>query len=433
MPKRKTKRDKTTYLYSIIIVVAFLFLILMLVFDYVYINQYHPCFLGKIYDGIIHFLKIIGISRTKALSILESNLGVLVTMLSMGLTIGIDIKNSLESRVFGIPQKELKKKDKIKNAGIIRVSVYFFPLIMILFMNLRFCASGYTVLVYNYLILIFQYRKRTKSQDMVKYCKDVIDKLLSYIEGDHSINEDSLLEFQSFLGDVRRGIDKEEGWRYAEQLSVLFIKKIMEFDCRKCFTLSWFYFDGIFPISRHDDYEELRFTKMWLRKMLIEEYDDIEEWNKRQLVLWSILSRTFIFWKEELVKSFLDWFCDFANRSIQIKESGNSRSIMLEMKKQAGIVLIFTEGWLKKNIGEIKYIQFERNLCLLWDYGIKIFQEDITFFENGCLWLYKFSIDNEASFIEEAKDVLNNDYTNNWRKSHIRNFIKINQEDKRHE
>lgn len=413
------KQKKNRKRYKIILFLGILIFGFMIALDYTYNKHYHDCYAFR-------FFKMFGISRTKALSVLGSNLGVLVTMLSVMLNMGISIKDRLENKVFGIPRKDLVSDNEQTELKIIKTSVYFYPVLMILFLNKNFCASGYIILIYNYLILIFNYYSAIKSYDTKKSFRDVICTLLSCVEDDDLVNERHLMEYQSMLGDVRRGIDKEDGWRNAELLSIMFFKKIMGFDYQKCYILSYYYIDGIF--SAQEDYEELRFTKTWISEMLVEKLEKAEEWNKQQLILWSILNRLFLKWKEDVVISFLVWFLDFSWRSIQIKQLGNKRDMRQEMKKQAGIVLIFTESWLKININSIKSIQYSQNLYHLWEFGCGIFRKDITFFEQEYTWLYDISFNNEGKIIKQSIEDLKEDYIKNRQRSHICDFIAINRE-----
>lgn len=159
---------------------------------------------GKILVSILNVargLGKIGLHYDTMFSFLENNVGTIVTMITLFFTMSIHVANRTEERVYGFSRSELYGLPRTVRSRHLN---YLAPVLMILLINLRYCLSGYLLLLWSYFFLMRQYSLYAGSFDKQRDIEAIVKKLTGcFADG---LTSETLFEFQLILENFGNGI-----------------------------------------------------------------------------------------------------------------------------------------------------------------------------------------------------------------------------------
>ncbi|MDD6072038.1 MAG: hypothetical protein PUC12_14705 [Clostridiales bacterium] len=318
-----------------------LFLVLGLGIDLTYSGRIDCSFLQRVINALKEILIPIGCSYHKAGEIISGSMGISFTTLSLLLSMGINLSNRFEIKIFGIPRWELGVSAAHKMYNWFRVLIYVFPFVMLICVNLEFYVLGHLVLAYSMIFLIVEYMLIIRSYKWNKNIDFTVTKLIKVFENKNNKNISNYSEYQVWLEEIRLGIEKSDGWEKAEQLYEHFVQRVSEFRDEKCYISSYFFFDIIFCKGKQPELNDsaLRCIKSYICQL----YDrNNKKWN--EVVFCSLMKVAFRYWDEAQIYDFLKWFLDYTNRS-EGGDINKIRFIEAEQVIQINILLVMIEEW----------------------------------------------------------------------------------------
>lgn len=347
--------------------VGVLVFILCVIVDETHLRRISCSWAIEMHDGLRWIAGWTGLRYSKANSLLENNMGILISVLSLMFTMRESVSNRHEKKVYGIPQSELSKSRARKSYNRIRCVVYLFPFILLLCINLGLCLAGYLVLVYNFLFLYVEFWLLSRSFNRKDDEKKVVEMLLFHAgikkNGQNCVPQ----EYRILLGDVRRGIDETEGWTRAEKLYDEFVFQLKMVNIEKSFGLHFYFVKIVFCDSTYSDGGML--LEQYAQRYITELYDmyEDEENGKEAVALYAVLQCAIDIWNAERMQGFIRWMLDFGNRSDIGVQRRTTREKFEVRAEQCAVVLLMLECWLHNY--PLREVQFEDDIALLWDYG----------------------------------------------------------------
>lgn len=342
LDKLKRNRDTKINLVGMTILILCVYCLLM---DLTYQGNIGKNFLANVCRQTEGLLTSIGFERKRALELLKGSLGMSVTMVTFVLNLGINLFNHSERKVFGISWGDLKDDVYRRPSCFFRISGFLFPAVVVIAINLEFCGTSYALLMCCYYVIYYKYKDLSASYDKVIQRKKLVQKLISYIEGDKEWINDNVSLFCAALENVRKGILNLEGWNNAWLLIDEFLSHIMKFDYDKCFTVAGYFFEVIFDVAAKGNvHEELFFMKKYIGHLGV-----AKDTEKEDIVLWSMLCSIAMQLDAEPMQMFLEWFTDYSGRSSQRILQMMEGLTPFEIQKQSAVILIILEYWIYKH------------------------------------------------------------------------------------
>lgn len=322
-------------------IIFILLCVYSLLIDLTYSGHLGLNFMQKQLIWLETWLSAIGFRRSSALKLLQSGLGMAVTVIIFILNWGVDFFKHSESKVFGISWGELQADEfQMRGRNLKFYTMLLLPVLIIGAIVLELCATSYALLLYSYYIICGKYRYFALSYDKKVQREKVVNKLIGYIDGENDCIEDNITDFCSTLENIRAGILKTESWNNAWLLFDDFLREVKKFDRDKCFKFSGCFFEVIFDVPAQEYVrKELIFVKKYIAQ--IETNSDSEN-----TVLWSLLCSIALRWKSETMESFLSWFIDLPNRSGQRVLRKLGKLERSEIQRQSAVILTMLEYWL---------------------------------------------------------------------------------------
>ena len=416
--KRKYKRIAKVFRVLGIIVVT-LILPFGVALDLVYSGRLKYVCLENLIDWMKNILMPVGFRYYIANEIISGSMGISFTTLSLLLSMGINLSNRFEIKIFGIPRQELVVSTGQRIYKWLRILIYIFPFMMLICINLRLCVAGYIVLLYNMIFLIVEYVLIVRSYRWEKNVDYTVKKLLNVLEKNDNKMFSDHMEYQVWLEEIRLGIEKTDGWEKAEQLCEHFMQQISEFEGIKCYISSYFFFDIIFCRGSQNKLNNSALRCM--KKYICSLYErKTNNWN--EVSFCAMVKVIFRYWDELQINAFLKWFLDFANRS-QGGDSDKIKYIEAKETTQIDILVVMIEEWQSHQ--ETYRGLLNVNLESLW------FRADFSDVSDKLyLDLFKIvddieeNVNYEKKFAVEAYENLKEDFKDNYGISFIGSIIR---------
>lgn len=382
-------------------------------FDRVYQGSWE---FGKEIVELIRKYNLLGVSYQKAVGTLNSNFAVVITVLSIFVTMNGNIAERSEKKVFGIPRYELNfyaHSDWYKRT---RKMIWFSPGLMLLFINLGYCLTCYMLLGYCYLFLLAHYVLYHRSYSREKGQKAVCSKLLFCVKKSVNAEKGEMRAYQSFLEDIRGSIETTGDLRNAENLFEEFIEHAMEYDEKKCYLLSYYFFSIVFwkngRKNREPVLEMMEDCMDNFGNSLLMEGDLYE---KKFAVLWGMLCAQYENAKEEELIDFMRWFLDITGRSRAFVWS-NDKILKLEViQRQTLQMLMLSESWVLNN--PVTDPVFAELLDGLWSYTETVQEEMVRAYWQTLCMFYLLTGENWKCKAQQSWDRLYQDIFYNKRLS----------------
>lgn len=329
---------------KVVSIMAFGFAVLLLVMGYIldltYAGRIKCVCAEQMIKGLKSFLMPKGVRYHIASEVIFNSMGILFTMLSLLLTVGKNLADRFEIKIFGIPRGELEVSAAHKVYIVFHKLIYISPFIMLICINLRLCVVGYLILVYNLLLLDIDYLIMSKSYQGDRNIDYTVNKLIKFFEADPKTNSE-YTEYQVWLREVRLGIEKLEGWERAERLFEHFVQRVSTFENKDCYISCYLFFEVIFCKENLNEINNsaLRCIKRYISEL----YDrNTQCWN--EVVFCALMKVVFTYWNESQIQDFLKWFVDFSGRS----KGGTAEKVQFTQLKQVhqiNIVMVMIEEW----------------------------------------------------------------------------------------
>lgn len=360
-----------------------------------------------------------------AFIILNSNVGVLMTMVSIFLTMNINMAERSEKKVYGIPRKELYMSKKgLVYQGIGRIS-YIAPILMVVFLNLSYCISGYLLYLYCYSFLIVHYCIHESSYSKSRNQKAVIAKLEGCFPDTGELNADVILQFQMLLENIAKSVEEDGNWQEIGDLYNKLIQVIPKDDVIKAYVISYNFYNIVYWRENN----RRRTVSMQLLESYIKAMDASEteagsalidvEWS----VLWGMLRVAIYKSEESELVEFFCWLFNFPMRSEKVFQKTQKKQSPILLKEQVGMILVLMEYRLRHRSLESQ--RLKEQIKVAWEYGREaLWDEEYNFY--AIIQLINEGVkEDDAADIEEIVKDLRNDYRNRKRNSIISNIILV--------
>lgn len=329
-------------------------------------------------DALKDFLSRQGITYKSAFEILESNVGVLMTMVSLFLTMNINIAERSEKTIYGVTRKELFYSSEDRWYRWTKRIGYFTPMLMVVFLNLSYCISGYFLFLYNYLFLIIHYYRHVSSYSDDKTKSALIHRLIRLLPDDRVGDGDDILECRMFLENVGNSIEENGAWSDAESLFLRLWDDTAGLAQTKREALCCYFYQIVYwKRSRRN-----KIASMGILKVCIEQLDAAsakgEADDKEWAVIEGMMSIAFLQCPDEELAAFLRWFLNQPERGGRVFQKTQKVWPTETFQRQTGIVLVLLEQRLRLRGAEDERLQ--ELVRVLWNIGENIF------FGEGLSW-----------------------------------------------
>ena len=339
--------------------IAIIFMLFLCVFlcliDLNYNGYFYCCYLWDLACQLEEILMRIGFERETALKLLSSSLGLVVTMITFALNMGVNLFNRYERKIYGIPYGELYESASRLRKMSQRIGLGL-PILMVIAVNLELCGTSYMLLFYSYILVFYNYGSYGRSYDKEKIRRDVVDKIISYAKKGCTSSE-QLMDYDAIVEDIRAEIWKTERWSNAWRLLDDLTERFLDFENEEAYTLACHLWESMFD---NDENRKRQASLMYVKKFIGKMEHSHGKYERRLLILWSLLSSLISLWTPETLQSFLKWFVDSIN-------SGNQKNF----REKAGIVLLMLAYWFYMRDDNIE-IDFECT-AKIYEYGRHLF------------------------------------------------------------
>lgn len=322
-------------------------------------------FAERIVSFFYYVLKPFGITYTTAFNIMGSNVGVLLAMISLFLTMNINIAQRSEKKVLGISYREIDDINQNEFYKSTRRISYLAPILMLFVLNIRLCATGYLLFCYCYSFLILHYYFHASSFSMKWTREKVAKRLIKCLPKEEKWQYDEIQEYDMYL-------EEEGNWRDIEQL----YDKLVYLSCnyrekQRQIVLGHFYKIVYWNRKKKNVTAIFRLWHLSMEnvdeRIAKNELISEEDWT----LLWSMLKIILYEAEERDLLVFIDDFMHLKSRSKR-----TFRSVGIELSpqllcKQVGVVIILLEYRFRNKLPEEERIVYQ--VKRLVDYGEKAF------------------------------------------------------------
>lgn len=353
-----------------------------------------------------------------ALKILESNVGVLMTMVSIFLTMNIDMAERSEKKVYGIPRKELHMSKKgLIYQTIGRIS-YIAPVLMVIFLNLSYCISGYLIYLYCYSFLIVHYYIHESSYSGSRNQKAVIAKLKDCFLETGELNTDFILKFQMLLENIAKSVEEDGNWQEIGNLYNKLVQDIQKEEVLKAYVISHNFYDIVYWRGSN----RRRPASIQLLKFRIKEMDAGDSLVETEgVVLWGMLKTAIYKAKEDELIEFFCWFFNLSARGEDVLQQTQKQLSLILLKEQVGMILVLMEYRLRHR--GLKSQRLKEQIRTIWEYGREALLGEEYKFSAVIRLINEGVKEDDVADIEEILRNLKSDYQNRSRNSIITNII----------
>ena len=386
--------------------------------DIVYKNRISCGLCGK----LIEFLKkfaISGITYQNAFRIIESNVGVLMTLVSFFLSLNVNIAERSEKKIYGIPRRDLELGKKMPVYKWVKRMSYLAPLWMLFFVNIQYCVSGYLVFFYSYLFLFLHYFLYENSFSQDKNREAVINRLLAYIPVSGQWSSNILVNCYLQLNAIANSIEGD-CWQDVEVIGLELFKCIPREGTVNLYIMSNQFTQVIYYTGGNSNTDfRMHFLKEFLTEFDSEaEKKGIEaEWP----LWWGVLKCVIEKSSEAELIDFLETYLDYSVRSrLQISKFGKELNITI-MQKQTVLLLVLIEYRLR--VHGLEQQRLKELIDSLWHQGKAEFLKDDNDDWTDVVQLEKEAISSDGGGWEDIIEDMVSDCQNNTQKSMIANIL----------
>lgn len=394
---------------------------------------------------IVSVLRYCNITYSNSFKILGGSFGVIVSIVSMFLTINNNISERFEKKVFGIPRAELYEGENgiYKYMGRMCLCA---PVLMMLFLNLEFCMSGYLVFCYCMLFVVMHYYRYDSSYS--RPLDKMVCRIMRDLPREELWTQDTLSAYQLLLECIGQSAEEEGNWQEIESLYLALIDAQQEYDYDKRYLTAFYFYRIVFWGSGRKSRIGLipmDILIAYLDMLDIEAGADDLLLGKNWPMLWAMMKAAVFEADERELIRFLEYFYDFPRRSGRVLQKTKIYTLDLNiMREQAGILLVLLEYRFIHMPPEDE--QFVELLKKAWESGMYAFKyegykhtgdrdstSEIAFADEryDCVFVMRMMAQNmfeeDRAGLEEVLENLmydcNND--NDSRRSLIANIIRI--------
>lgn len=408
------------------LVLAFMVFLMMLpgaILDFIYYLR-NICFpAGKIVNWARAFFQPLGITYTAAFGILNSNVGVLMTMVSLFLTMNINLAERSEKKIYGITYKEIQNVDTNPTYRNMKRISYIAPVLMLIILNLHCCIMGYLLFVYCYGFLIYHYYLHASSFSRKTLREKVARKLLSYLPVHEQWRADDIQQFDMYLYEVGKSIENEGNWQGVAAVYENLVEFSKPYPAMHKVTIYSHFYRVVYWNQKNPNFMAVFLLwKMWLDKLdnWIGENEELseDEWA----LFWGMMQVVVSDASEEQLKQFFDAFLQFKNRSRSTIQMDGKRLSNRVLHEQSCAILILLERRMRtspfQNEELLTYVK------ALFAQGERIFaEENVSAFQVICSFYAE-----DSAQQEEISNIIHDfteDYKNQSARSMIRNIIML--------
>lgn len=287
-----------------------------LVLDLTYSGKVQRKLFVDIFEWLVVTLSPLGARYHVAREILKSNLGVLVTMVSLLLTMNINVSERAEKKVYGISRDELNFSRYKTLYSWIRGITYTAPIFMLISINLGYCLFGYLLLLFCYAFLILHHWLYNQSYDQAAVQKSVVHMLMCYSDRGIDEEKEELLDYLSVLENIGNSIEADNNWKKAQQLyNCLMMEAAKKREIDSACLLCYYFFREVF--WKRKQLTAMHVIQHTLREMdmLISEEVDEYGMKMREAILWGMLEIGIVHSTEEDLVMLLEELLYIAERS----------------------------------------------------------------------------------------------------------------------
>ncbi len=320
---------------------------------------------------IVSILRYCNITYSGSFKILSGSFGVIVSIVSMFLTINNNISERFEKKVFGIPRTELYEKETGINRYMGRMCLCA-PVLMMLFLNLELCASGYLVFCYCMLFMMMHYYRYDSSYS--RPLDKMVYRIIRDLPQTEAWTQETLSEYQLLLECIGQSAEEEGNWKEIENLYLKLMDAIQEYSYDKRYMTAFHFYRIVFWGSeRKHQIIPMEMLKTYLDKLDIEAGINDLILEKHWSMLWGMMKTAVCESDERELIKFLEHFYDFPGRSSKVLQKTQTNTLGLNvMKEQAGIMLVLLEYRFMRMPPEDD--QFIELLRKVWEFGIYSFK-----------------------------------------------------------
>lgn len=387
------------------VIILFILFLLFLLVDLMYSKKIQYNWLIDIIYWPAKILSAIGFKYQAAKEILEKNLGILITMVSLILTMTVNVSERAEKKVYGISREELSfSRYKIFYKSIRKIT-YAAPVFMFVFINLGYCLCGYLLLMCCYGFLVSHHVIYYRSYNQERDQEAVLRILIEYNSERLTEENEELLKYLSRLESMGNSIKKENNWEGAQQLYYALIEKVSNMEEKQAARLCYYFYDEIFEKRNH--YIAIRVMRHCIREMDLITVQGIigGSIESKQEILWGMLAITVRRSSEEDLAGLLNWFFNGSVRGKKTVESCNKTLPDEVFYKQTGAMLVLLEIRLVER--KMQHgVWLEHKVKSVWKYCKRIYEEK---FWKKLLFLSRWLPENEISKIRAAMNNFEDD------------------------
>lgn len=293
-----------------------------------------------------------------------------MTTISIFLTMTINIANRREQKVFGISRSKLSGTRMEVLYTWMRRWNCLSPILMIVFINISFCLSGYMVFFYCYLFSVLHYYRHRNSFKREKDREYLVNKIVQYNDFDNNGKEK--LEYSLLLENMRKSIIKEGNWEEAELLFEEILMQLKNVEMINKHRTCMFFYEKIYWTDNSYEYIAFNFMKNYLEKWEKDNVDYLDGEAKEWYILWGLLKNTFRWANESYIIDFLGWILEYPKRGNKIYQKSEGKVPLSVFEIEWEMCIIALE--YRFQYVEIKSDVLVHMIKKLWYLGENIFR-----------------------------------------------------------
>lgn len=379
-----------------------------------------------IYAFFHYVFLLTGVTYQTAFEKLNGMLGILMTIVSLFLATNINLEQRRTADLYGIPRSELFLARDRKYRYTRRVS-YLAPLLIVVFLNLSMCITGYLLYFYCYTFYILFYQMHEQSYNEERDRKYVVDTLVKkYVDANLV---DGALIVQLFCERVGSSLDRLHNWNSIQILYKDIVNCLPERELERRYIFTSSFFGSVyFGKDRIHEAEATKFIREFLYEF--DSQSHVSWMETKWIELFSILEIAIIEMEEDNLLRTLEWLRDFKWRNKRLQDKDECENTDKDSKKnpkqvqydcicfQRTIIVIFLECRMYF-IDRICSLEMANEVKRCWS-EINTFQyyEEIKRNINFCL--YHSGID-----FNEVVENLKYDYEKGTKRSAVANIAAI--------
>ncbi len=318
------------------IVVVLIMLLPGMLLDIMYHKEYFNIAYIKELVNIIS--NITGIKYYEALKILGGTVGVVLTMVNLFLATGINLAQRREDDIYGIPRSELEGLQTNRYTYTRRVT-YVAPLLIIIFLNLSMCISGYLLYVYCYAFYLMHFRMHEQSYN-IDYKRSIV--VSSIIEQYKNSTDGNLVDLQVIIEKMGLHARTEKNWNDMVIIYRRMMEELGQVDLQSIYSISGEFFYYLFF---HGDIKYGMEAQRFIRD-LVSDFDkknhptvQDKEWVK----FYSIIEMAVMYMNEADLISLLEWLENFVNRKKELSRRCSKKLDPHTIQLQRTLICVLLE------------------------------------------------------------------------------------------